>query len=66
MRIARTFVWRDGRPDDHDEVVSPSVDPSARRDGVPFALRRWEIRYRPGERRVTEAVYDEVRRPGTA
>ncbi len=64
MRIARTFVWGDGRPDDHDEIVSLSVDHGARRDGVRFALRRWDIRYRPGERRVTEAVYDEVRRPG--
>jgi hypothetical protein len=63
MRIARTFVWDDGRPDDHDEIVSPAVDHRARHDGVQFELRHWDIRYRPGERRVTEAIYDEAQQP---
>lgn len=59
VRIKRTFVWRDGRPDDQDEILFYSVDHRVTHDGVPFALRRWDLRYRAGEQRVTEAVYDE-------
>lgn len=66
--IARRFVWGDSRPDDADEIYSDTVDHRASRDGVLFLLRDWDIRYRPGERRLTEAVYDEAHLPvvGTA
>ena len=60
MRIARTLCGVMVVLDDHDEIVSPSVDHRGRRDGVLFVLRGWDIRYRPGERRVTEAVFDVV------
>jgi hypothetical protein len=65
MLIARTFVWGDGRPNDSDEILSRTVDHHVTHDGVLFVLRHWDIRYRPGERRVTKAVYDEVRPPGS-
>lgn len=64
MLITRTFVWGAGRPDDSDEISSPNVDHLVTHDGVDFQLGRWDVRYRPGERRVTEAVYEKVRRPG--
>ena len=60
MLIARTFVWGEGRPDDGDEIRSLYVDHHVIHDGVDFQLGRWDIRYRPGERRVTEAVYEKV------
>ena len=64
MLIARTFVWGEGRPDDGDEIRSLYVDHHVIHDGVDFHLGRWDIRYRPGERRVTQAVYEKVRGPG--
>ena len=60
MRIARRFVWNDGRPDDHDEVFAASVGHRVTHDGVRFALGRWDIRYPAGERRVTDAIYNEI------
>jgi hypothetical protein len=60
MRMVRTFVWGDGRPDDSDEIRSTGIDRHVRYRGVLFQLRTWDIRYPPGERRVTEAVYDEA------
>ncbi len=59
MRIARKFVWSDGRPDDHDEIVSASVDHRVTHEGVSFELHDWDIRYRAGKRRLTEAIYNE-------
>ena len=63
MRMVRTFVWNDGRPDDTDEIRSTGIDRHVRHRGVLFQLRTWDIRYPPGERRVTEAVYDEAVSP---
>jgi hypothetical protein len=60
MRIERRFVWKDGRPDGRDELRSETIAPRVRHDGVTFELRSWDIRYKPGRPRVTEAVYDEV------
>jgi hypothetical protein len=60
MRIERTFIWRDERPDEHEELRADGVDHLVRRDGSLFTLRRWDVRYRPGQRRVTEAIYDEL------
>jgi hypothetical protein len=55
MRIARHFTWSDGRP-----VRSIDIAPRVTHAGVRFALRTWDIRYPPGEERVTDAFYDEV------
>ena len=60
MRIQRRFVWSDQRADEHEEVLSPTVDRLVMHGGVPFHLRHWDIRYGAGEPRVTEAVYDEA------
>lgn len=60
MRIVRTFVWRDGRADDRDEIRSPTIDHFVAHRGELFELRSWKIRYPPGERRVTEVLYDEL------
>ena len=60
MKITRTFVWRNERPDDHDEIRSGRLDHHLLHDGVRFELRGWDIRYTPGEPRVTEATYDEA------
>ena len=66
MRIVRRFVWSNGRPDDHDVVVSASVANRVTHEGVAFVLRHWDIRYRPAERRINEAIYNEMdgHRPG--
>lgn len=60
MRIKRTFVWEDDRPDGNDELRSERIDPVVHHEGAMFTLRTWTIRYVPGQPRVTEAVYDEV------
>ena len=60
MRIARVFVWSDDRPDDHDEIRSIDIPPRVTHAGVLFELRTWDIRYAPGQERVTDAFYDEV------
>ena len=60
VRIVRTFVWSDERPDDTDEIRSLELEHHVRYHGVLFHLRTWDIRYPPGERRVTEAIYDEA------
>jgi len=60
VRIVRTFVWSDERPDDTDEIGSLELEHHVRYHGVLFHLRTWDIRYPPGERRVTEAIYDEA------
>ena len=61
MRIHRTFVWRDGRPDDEEEIRSEVVDHLVSHGGARFVLRSWDMRFPPGRPRVTEAVYDEIR-----
>ncbi len=60
VRIVRTFVWNDERPNDTDEVRAAGVDNHVRHHGVLFQLRNWELRYPPGKRRVTQAIYDEA------
>ena len=60
VRIVRTFVWNDERPNDTDEVRAAAVDNHVRHHGVLFQLRTWELRYPPGKRRVTQAIYDEA------
>jgi hypothetical protein len=59
--MVRTFVWNDERPDDTDEIRATGIDHHVRYQGALFKLRTWDIRYPPGERRVTEAIYDEAR-----
>ena len=56
MKITRTFVWRNERPDDSEEIRSARVDHHVLHDGVAFELRGWDIRYPPGQLGVTEAV----------
>ena len=60
VRIVRTFVWSDERPDDIDEIRSTGIDHHVRHHGVLFQLRTWDIRYPPGQQRVTEVIYDEA------
>ena len=60
MRTERTFVWRDDRPDDRDELRSETVQHLVQHAGVTFELRSWDVRYAPGKPRVTEVVYDEL------
>ena len=60
MRIARVFVWRDDRPDEHDEIRSIDIPTRVTHAGVLFELRTWDIRYPAGQERVTDAFYDEV------
>jgi len=60
VRIERRFVWKDGRPDDHDALRSARIEHHVRLNGTRFELRGWDIRYTPGRPRVTEATYDEV------
>ena len=60
MRIVRTFVWSDDRPNDNDELRSTELDHPVGHHGVSFNLRTWDIRYPSGEPRVTEAIYDEA------
>ena len=62
VRIVRTFVWNDERPDDTDEIRATGVDHHVRHHGVLFQLRTWDIRYPPGQRRITEVIYDELLR----
>jgi hypothetical protein len=60
MRIARVFVWADGRPDGQDEIRSLDIPHQVTHEGVHFTLRSWDIRYPHGQERVTDAIYDEV------
>ena len=60
MRIARVFVWKDGRPDGHDEVRSVAIPRYATHEGTRFELRTWDVRYPQGQERVTDAFYDEA------
>ena len=60
MRIARVFVWKDGRPDDQDEIRSREIPHHVTHEGSRFELRAWDVRYPQGQERVTDAVYDEV------
>jgi len=60
MRIERTFIWNDSRPDDHDEVRARHIAPRVQHQGVLFSLRGWDVRYPPGVTRVTDATYDET------
>lgn len=60
MRLARVFVWSDDRPDDRDEIRSVVIAPHVTHAGTLFELRTWDIRYPPGQERVTDAFYDEV------
>lgn len=60
VRIVRTFVWNDERPDDTEEIRAIGVDHHVRHHGVLFQLRAWEIRYPPGQRRVIQAFYEEA------
>jgi len=61
MRIARVFVWRDEkRPVDRDEIRSLDIPHRVTHDGTHFELRNWDLRYPPGQERITDAVYDEV------
>jgi len=60
MRIARVFVWRDARPDGHDEIRSVDIPQQVTHEGVHFKLRSWDLRYPQGEERITDAFYDEV------
>ena len=61
MRIVRTFVWRGDRADDHDEIISGKIAPRVLHEGAWFQLRGWDVRYRSGAPRVTEAIYDEAK-----
>ena len=60
MRIVRTFVWRDERANDTDELRSTDLAHHVGHEGVSFLLRSWDIRYPSGKPRVTEAIYDET------
>jgi hypothetical protein len=60
VKITRTFVWKDTRPDGRDELRSARIEHRVLHEGVAFELRGWTIRYQPGKPRVTEAIYDEV------
>ena len=60
MRIARVFVWKDDRPDGHDEIRSVDIPRHVTHDGVLFELRGWDIRFPQGQERITDAFYDEV------
>jgi hypothetical protein len=63
VRIVRTFVWRGDRADDHDEILSgEEIAQRVLHRGAWFELRGWDVRYRSGAPRVTEAVYDEASR----
>ena len=48
MRIHRTFVWRDGRPDDEEEIRSEVVDHLVSHGGARFVLCSWDMRFPPG------------------
>ena len=60
MRIARVFVWKDGRPDDQDDIRSVDIPHHVTYEGAHFQLRTWDIRYPAGQERITDAFYDEV------
>ena len=62
MRIVRTFVWRDERADDTDELRCSELDHRVGHHGAWFKLRTWDVRYPMGQPRVTEAIYDEASR----
>ena len=66
VRIARVFVWKDGRPDGHDEIRSVAIPRYATFEGVRFELRTWDVRYPQGQERITDAFYDELTRPAGA
>ena len=60
VEIQRTFVWKNGRPADRDEMPgTASIQRQVRHKGCRFVLRGWKVRYTPGEKSVTEATYDE-------
>jgi hypothetical protein len=61
MEIERTFVWKDGRPDDHDTLQSAKIEHLVLHGSARFELRSWRIRYSSGKRSVAEATYDERR-----
>ena len=54
-RIVRVFTWRDGRPDDRDEIRSLDIPQHVTHAGTLFELRTWDIRYPQGKERVTDA-----------
>jgi hypothetical protein len=60
LRIARTFVWRHGRPDDHDEIRSEEIVRHVSHRGARFELHSWMLRFAPGQERVTDAIYNEI------
>ena len=60
MRIARVFKWSDDRPDHHDEIRSSDIAPHVTHECTLFALRTWNIPYRRGQERITDAFYNEV------
>ena len=59
MRIARVFVWADGRPESRDEIRSVDIPHDVTHEGTHFQLRTWDVRYPQGEERITDAFYDE-------
>ena len=63
MRIARVFVWSGDRPDDRDEIRSPTIPPVTTHEGAHFRLRSWDIRFPQGEERITDAFYDQMDEP---
>jgi hypothetical protein len=61
VTITRTYVWRNGRPDDRDQVRSQWIARRVRYEGAVFELRNWVMRYpADGGIRQVDAVYDEV------
>ena len=64
VRIMRTFVWSDERPDDADEIRSAELEQHVRYQGVLFQLRTSDTRHPAGEQRETEAIYHEAQKSG--
>ena len=65
VRIMRTFVWSDERPDDTDEIPAAELEQHVRYQGVLFQLRTSDTRHPAGEQRVTKAIYDEAQKSGS-
>jgi hypothetical protein len=65
VRIMRTFVWSDERPDDTDEIPAAELEQHVRYQGVLFQLRTSDTPHPAGEQRVTKAIYDEAQKSGT-
>ena len=59
VRIVRTFVWNDARPDDTDEIRAAEVDITS---GITAScsISAPGNSYPSGQRRVTQATYDEA------